>query len=365
MSETVESEYRPDRVSPPGATLRDVLEDRGMSQSELSERMGRSRKTVNEIMKGKAPITPETALMLERVLGVAASFWNNREHYYRESVARREERKRLSRHSAWRNALPASAMARLGWISVSKDSVELTRELLGFFGVASPQQWHQVWDAMEASFRRSKAFQSDCAAVAAWLRRGEIEAARIDTESYDPGRFREALQHVRGLTRSGPRVFRPQLEELCAEAGVAVTFVPELPKTRVSGSARWLSSTKALIQLSLRHKTDDHLWFTFFHEAAHVLLHPKRAVFLEVTSGVRENAEEESQADRFAADSLIPPKEYEAFVSARRFSPAAIRSCARSVGIAPGILVGRLQHDGYVPFRSSLNGLKRSFKWTH
>ena len=83
MSNVIQNQYTPDYVSPPGETLQEVLEERGMSQAELAERTGRPKKTINEIINGKAAITPETALQLERVLGIPASFWNNRERRYR------------------------------------------------------------------------------------------------------------------------------------------------------------------------------------------------------------------------------------------------------------------------------------------
>jgi HTH-type transcriptional regulator / antitoxin HigA len=95
MSSNAHNQYHPDYVSPPGDTLLDVLEGVGMTQAELAERLGKSRKHVNEVIKGVAGITPEMALQLERVLGVAAHFWNNREQQYREHLARQEERERL------------------------------------------------------------------------------------------------------------------------------------------------------------------------------------------------------------------------------------------------------------------------------
>jgi Zn-dependent peptidase ImmA (M78 family) len=132
-----------------------------------------------------------------------------------------------------------------------------------------------------------------------------------------------------------------QVTELCAKAGVAVIFVPEIPGTRTCGATRWLTPTKAMIMLSLRYKTEDHLWFTFFHEAAHILLHGKREVFLEDDDEVSEDVRaKEEEADWFASDFLIPP---EAF---RRFHPRGahishedIIEFAQQLGIAPGIVV--------------------------
>lgn len=95
MSNAIQNQYTPDYVSPSGETLQEILEEHGMSQAELAERTGRLKKTINEIINGKAAITPETALQLERVLGIPASFWNNRERQYREALALIEEEKCL------------------------------------------------------------------------------------------------------------------------------------------------------------------------------------------------------------------------------------------------------------------------------
>ncbi len=161
-----------------------------------------------------------------------------------------------------------------------------------------------------------------------------------------------------------PEVFQPRLVGRCAAAGVAVAFVPELPNTGVSGATRRPGKDKALIQLSLRYKTDDHLWFTFFHEAGHILKHGK-AVFLEASSNGL-NDEREAEADAFAVGFLIPRAKFQAFAAQPRPTEAAIRKFAQNVGVAPGIVVGRLQHDGSLPYRSGCNRLKRCLRWaTH
>ena len=149
-----------------------------------------------------------------------------------------------------------------------------------------------------------------------------------------------------------------RMKELCREAGVALVFVPELPRTHVSGATRWLSSDRALILQSLRYRKDDHFWFTFFHEAAHILLHGKHAVFIDDES--KALSDEEIRADSFAANHLIPRARYERFVSVRPISRARVLAFAEDLEIAPGIVVGRLQHDKLVPF-SWFQDLKRTF----
>jgi hypothetical protein len=208
-----------------------------------------------------------------------------------------------------------------------------------------------------ASFRKSPSFKSDDGAVATWLRIGELKASSIQCEPYDPQRFREVLRRIRSLTREVPEEFEPELTRLCAERGVAVVFVPEVSGTRASGAAHWLGPARALIQLSLRHKTDDHLWFSFFHEAGHLLLHSKKETF--ITAEHHSDAAED-EANEFAASWLIP-KRFDGQLACLE-TLDEIRSFADDLGIAPGIVVGRLQKEGVLDW-SQGNKLKRKFRF--
>lgn len=351
--------YEPDYTLPPGETLLEVLETKGMSQTELALRTGRTLKTINEIIKGKAAITAETSLQLERVLGVPSSFWNNLERNYRADLAAIEERNRLEANVEWVRQFPVRALVKMGAIRDARDPAAQVIEILSFFGVASPEAWYETWSDAEVVYRRSPAFKSSPGAVSAWLRLGENRAQAVSCAPYNRERFRSALATARALTLEPPEVIQSELTRVCAEAGVAVVFVPELPKTHLSGATRWLSPVKALIQLILRHKSDDHLWFCFFHEAGHILLHGKKDMFLE---GDGDQGEKERQANEFAADFLIPPSSYRTFATNRLISKAAIERFAESIGIAAGIVVGRLQHDGLLP-PSHCNDLKQRYAW--
>lgn len=366
--------FTPDFAVPPGETLLEVLESRGLTQIELAERTGRPKKTINEIIKGHAAITPETALQFERVLGIEAAFWTALEWDYQSAIARRSERERLATQVDWLKELPVKAMINAGWIKAKSSAVEQLEALLAFFGVASVDAWQDVWrDYRDAvAFRASPSFESDFGAMTAWLRQSELEGRAIDTGLFDASAFKSALADVRSLTAEAPEVFCPHMRERCAAAGVAVVFVRELPKLRVCGATRWLTSDKALIALTLRYKRDDHFWFTFFHEAAHILLHGKRAFFVEEerrspAKETREDASDvarqEEEANRFARDFLIPPAAYAEFKRQHAFGEQAIRAFAATVGIAPGIVVGRLQHESILPYPTPLNHLKRSFVW--
>jgi HTH-type transcriptional regulator / antitoxin HigA len=341
--------WQPDWVQTPGEILTEALQERDMTQSDLARRMGRPIKTINEIVNGKAAITPETAIQLELTLGISAAFWNSLEGTYRAQLARLRSEEELGQYAKWASSFPVKDLVRHQLIDQGANRAATVAALLRYFGVSSPDAWKQQWLSPAASFRASPTFTSSPHAAAAWLRWGELVASRIDTQPFEAARLRDILPTVRSLSRGNLALIRDELEALFATAGVALVLTPEMTKVRLSGAARWLSADKAMIQLSLRHKTDDQFWFSLFHEVRH-LLRRKRVDFVHDEDEPRgKTDDDENDADRFARDTLIPPSDYEAFIDQKAFTAVAIRSFAKDQGIAPGIVVGRLQRDGHVP----------------
>jgi HTH-type transcriptional regulator / antitoxin HigA len=355
------SRYAPDYALPPGATLVEVLAERGMSQAELARRVGLSAKHVNQIILGAAALSAETALRLERVTGVPAGVWTELEADYRVAQTRQEELARLEGHAGWLRTFPVNELIRRGYIRRDVADVERLRDLLSFFKVATPDAWQQVW-ALPTAYRRSQAFDVEYAALAAWLRIGEIHAGQLDLHSFDRAKFRASLSKVRELTVvEDPAAWLPQLKRLCAEVGVALVIEPEIKGARIHGAVRWLTSERPLIQLSLRYGWADIFWFTFFHESGHILLHDrKRLTFVDVVNPARTDDSMEREADDFAGRVLLP----RAFDQqlARTRSRAQVLALARDAGVHPGVVVGRLQHDGRIPF-SYMNGLRVQFRF--
>ncbi len=361
MTNMLQNEYQPDYVSAPGETLLETLETIGMSQAELAKRMGRPVKTINEIIQQKAAITAETALQLEQVLHIPASFWLKLEQHYRESLARLAEEQRLTSWIEWLKELPIREMMCRGWIPPCTNKSQQVLEVLKFFGVASPDAWQAIWESKVIAYRKSTALESNFGAVTAWLRQGELEAQEVECAPYNAEAFHDVLISIRTLTVEPVNCFQKELVSLCAKAGVAVVFVQELANTRICGSTQWLTPMKALVQLSLRYKTDDQLWFTFFHEAGHILRHGKRQVFLEIDQKDRE--EKEDEANRFATNILINHIPWQRFITQGSYrTKAGIKEFAKEVGIAPGIVVGRLQHEKLLPY-THCNDLKRYLAW--
>jgi HTH-type transcriptional regulator / antitoxin HigA len=359
MIETTRT-FTPDWVSPPGDTIADILEERDWTQIELAERLGYTTKHISLLINGKASINEETALKLERVLGSTAGFWLNREAQYRAALARIEEENRLKGWTSWLDQLPVKDLMNQGVIPkcrlIAKNKPDLVKKLLQFFGVASPEDWQNYYAGMEVAFRRTREEQSDVGAISAWLRLGEIRAEQLDSPKYSKPKFEKAVREIRALTVLPAEEFEPQMQKLCQKAGVVFVLVPSIKRAHVCGVARWLNPHKALIQLSLYAKTNDCFWFNFFHEAAHILLHDKENIFLdEWNSGESLKSEQEGQADKWSREFLIPP-DYEGELAKLKYETDVI-DFAERIGIHPGIVIGRLQHDRLID-PSWMNGLK-------
>lgn len=340
--------FQPAWASPPGDTIAAVLRERSMTQSDLAERTGYSKKHINDLVRGRAAITFEAALRLETVLGSTADFWMRRELLYREAIARSQVYAEHAESADWLKTLPLADMIRLGWIDRFHDKGQQVAECLRFFAVASVPAWQSTYSEMAGAFRSSPKATMSGAAASAWIRQGEILASKVESEPYNAPRLRQALASLRALTRStDPNVFVPQLKQTASSFGVAVVFLPRPKQCPASGATKWLAPDKAMLLLSNRYKSHDTLWFTIFHEMCHILRHSKKITVIEGANNLDQHLE--SEADAFAADVLIPPEHAERLPSIGR-SCAAIAAFAAEIGVAPDIVLGRMQKEKLLPW---------------
>lgn len=348
-------DFQPDWVSPPGDTITDILRERNLSPEQFASQLQRTPEEVTNLLRGQTAITLEMARRLEQTLGASLQFWMARDYQYHQDLARREQLEKR-----WLSELPIQDMVSFGWLP-SQAPPNLAA-CLKFFDVPSVAVWNERYTELQQvmSFRTSAAFRSKPAAVAAWLRQGEVEAKAIRCRDWNANVFRQSLAEIRKLTREKkPDKFLPPLKRLCAECGVAVVTLRAPSGCRASGATSFLADNKAILMLSFRHLSDDHFWFTFFHEAGHLLLHGKRRFFLEADELT--TTMEENDANAFAASTLVPP-EFQAELLTLRPTHKAVIRFAMHVGISPGIVVGQLQHLRHIKY-NQLNRLKRHYTW--
>jgi len=348
--------YEPDYAVAPGEIILETIEALGMTQRELAIRTGLSAKTINLVIHGQEPVTYETAIKLERATGTVASLWSNLEKNYREQRARLEDRNRLTSKVSWLDTIPVKELMARHAIAHARDKAALLEAVLSFFGVSSVEAWKELWLAPQVAARRSPCFESEPGATATWLRLGELQVQNVECKPYDKAEFQDALNHVRRLTKEESGEFVPEMKRLCAETGVAIAFVREIEGAPWHGASWWLTADKAVIELSLRYKWEDQFWFSFFHEAGHILNDSKKGVFINAG---KDGDPFEDRANQFAADFLIPPERAKYIRLLRSYTQVA--SFASELGISPSIVIGRFQRE--TGKWGHFNKMRRKLAW--
>lgn len=276
--------FTPDYAVPPGRTLKETLETLGMDQRELAVRTGLTRKTINQIIQGKHPLSQSTALKLERVTGVPARVWNNLEMVFQERNARTKDRERLEKDLDWLDLIPVTELVRREAVPKTREKVARLSEVLKFFGVNAVSEWEDLWVGNPVCrIGGSDSPNPNLGAMAAWLRLGEIEAMRMDSSPFDRARFLSMMKWMpkAGLQASQPRNWTGEWIGMCAKSGVALVLVPPMPGCSLNCVARWLNPRKAMIQIDPELLNQNRFSSTFINACAHLLHGRKKELYFE------------------------------------------------------------------------------------
>ena len=352
---TKEYAFTPDFAVAPGETIREIMEDMGMTQRELAMRLGISVQSLCRIFKGEQAISVETAKSLERVTGTPAHFWTNLESNYRLQIAKKKDAIIFERQKEWIKNFPINILKKRGYIQESS-FIETFEAVLQFFGVSSVDAWEATWAQPDAAARRSRSncFEDNRYYAATWVRMGEIAAQKKRCGASNIKKFKASMSEIRQLTRENPSVFLPELDKICCSCGVSLALVPEFPRLKWYGATTWHDET-ALIILNIRGKREDSFWFSFFHEAGHVILHDRHC--LRINDGKHEDIREK-EANDFAKEVLFG-KEYDRILSINNAED--IKKLAEELNISPGIVTG--QYHFLTKKYNCFNFLIRKFKW--
>jgi len=346
------NQYFPQTVFHPGETLSEKLEEMGMGPKEFAIRTDKPEKTIIAILKGESSITAEMAVQFENVTKIPAHFWINLQRGYDESLAREKRKAILLESEAWMKSFPVTDMIKNGWIEGVKSAEERTAALLAFFGFSSHNAWENYYygQQLKVAFRISLAYTKESHALSAWLRKGDLQATELKVNSFDEKNFKEALMDIKGIMVKQPDDFFTQLQKLCLKAGVKVVHTPCLPKAPISGSTRWLNDGVPLIQLSGRYKRNDSFWFTFFHEAGHILLHGKKDIFLEDIEYTDKDLDKEKEADEFSVKWTFSEEQEAELLENVHITENDVIEYAKKFNTHPAMIIGRLQKKGRIHY---------------
>ena len=347
--------YISDLAIHPGELLEETIEEIGMSQAELANRLGRPTQAINEIIKGKKSITPATAIELEDVLKVPAHIWVGLESEYQMVKAKQEELKVMEQETSLLDKFPYLDLSKLGFVEKTRDKMKKVDELRGFFSVANLGRIEHV-GAYQSAFRVTSHKNITHESIASWIQAGRLKADAIDTKPFDKSKLKKLLPKIKKSMLLDITDAIATCKELLASCGVAFVLMPHFKNTGAQGATFWLNNKdKAVLMMSLRGKSSDMFWFSLFHEIGHILLHKKREIFIENGYDTPKLREQEEEANRFARDLLIPQKDFEVFVASESCkTPIGVKTFAESLNIKTSIVVGRMMHEKLITYTHSL-----------
>jgi len=347
-------ELTPDWSVHPGVILRGVLEERGIRQSELAERTGLTAKHINQIVSGSIGISTDVAVLLERALDAEAGFWMRVEADYQAHISREKAKAQLQEFSQWAMKFDSETLQRHKVTNADDDPSTRADKLLRFFGVATTEAFEQTWLQPRVSFRRSQAFPVTEQNTALWLRLVERNAQNLGLPPLRDAALRKTTRTLPAMTTlTIPDGFTAARAAL-AEAGVALTFVREIPRTRVCGATWWLAADRPVIGLTARGRKPDIFWFNLLHEVAHILLHPRRTTFLDLDTEKTVSDPAEQQADALAEQTLLPDQSRAAI--ARATTREQLLLLATRLGVGVTIVAG---HHGHATGQWHIGGSLR------
>lgn len=352
----------------PGYYVKELIDDQGITQEELAKRLQTTPKTVSDLVNGKINLTDEMVLKLSIVFGTSTGLWLNLNRKFIEKKLEIKERQQMDQECELVRMLDYKFWVNLGVVKPVRTAAERAKELQTYFKVSSLSVLQERNFLVQYRTSVSEVRDINVINANAWVQTAINLGYATETEEFDKQKLKDYLPEIRSMTVQKPTDFMPRLKEILKSCGVALVVLPNLKNCGVNGAVKWLKKDKALLALNDRGKDADKFWFALFHELGHVL---QQRVTMLIVSG-KENEELatderlqklEVEADNFSQDKLIPPKDYEKFIeeSANRFNENAIRSFAESINTLPGIVLGRLQHDGFVPQKTTLNKLKRKY----
>jgi len=356
MKTNIKNEKQAARVFHPGEILLDELNERQLTQAEFSEIIGRPARTVNEIIKGKRGITPETAGVIAAGLGTSPDMWLSMQAEYDLFTLNKKTKDKpqdIQDRSVLYSLFPIADLLRRNYIKKKVNVNDLQKEILSGLGLASINEFKSFTGA---HFRAS---EGDI--VHNYLKTWVVLAKKLATSksagTYNQDKLIEFAKTIRSFSSdvSGIKKVIEQLNKL----GVRVIFLPHFSKTRVDGAACWLDDKSPLIIMSLRYERIDNFYFTLLHEIGHIVLHSSSdssPCFIDDIHSPSKD-DKEKAANKFAVINLG----LEGVVPSLKFidiTPQILNKKSEELGIHPSLLIGHLQYENllnYTAYQRFLN----------
>lgn len=340
-------EYKEIAAFHPGYYIADIIEDMGISQDEFATRMGTTGKTVSKLVNGQCNLSNDLAQKIATMLGTSVEVWLKLQSVYDQKKIEIDQQRQFDEQEKIVSMIDYAYFVKVAKLAETRKASEKVANLCSFFKISDLRIL--LKPDFLVNFRAAVSLDEEKRLInaQAWLQTAMNFSKSIPVNRFDADKLQYFLPEIRKMTLQTPEAFLPRLREIFADCGVAFVLLPHLKNSGVNGAVKWVNSDYVLLALNDRRCYADTFWFSLFHEIRHVLQQKIRTVFISSdTKQVNQlNTELEADADKFAQDYLIPPEEYMRFAPSFYTSDREIEAFARQIGIHPGVVAGRLQHD--------------------
>lgn len=347
----------------PGYYIKDIIEEKQMTQAEFAVRLGTTPKNLSELLAGKIKLSADLAYKLSIMLGTDINVWLNLQQTYEKKLTEIKQRKKIDEEIEIYNMIDYKYFVSLSLLPDTKDVIERIKKLCGFFNISS------LCVLKERDFLVN--FRSGVKEIKsvnivnsrAWVQTAINIGSNIYTVSYDEKKLVESLQEIRALTLKQPREFIPELRRIFSECGVSFVVLPNLKNCGINGAVKWINKSKVILAINNRRRYADTFWFSLFHEIKHILQHKTRELIISLEQADLETLDRnlEQEANLFAENYLIDPNDYKTFVQSGKYNVNEIKVFAEKIKLDEGIVLGRLQNDHYLNY-NQYNHLKKKYE---
>lgn len=345
------NEYKDIIAFHPGYYIADIIEDMEISQAEFAARMGTTAKTLSQLLNGQANISNDLAKKLSVMMGTSVEVWLNLQNTYDQKLIEIQQSKDFDAQSEIIKQIDYKYFVKVAGLAVTRNTKEKVANLCKYFKVADLRI--MLEPDFLVNFRASPSYNSEKNIInsRAWIQTAMNVSRNIETKPYNAVKLKEYLPELKSMTIQKPEVFLPRMREIFAECGVAFVLLPHLKNSGVNGAVKWVTEERVVLAMNNRGLDADKFWFSLFHEIKHVLQQKLKTVFVSSTTDemININNHLEEEADKFAKNYLIAPSDLKHFSPSKYTSDDEIIKFAEQIGIHPGIVAGRLQHDGIIP----------------
>lgn len=343
-------EYKEIMAFHPGYYIQETIEELEITQEEFAIRLGTTAKTISKLVNGEINLSNDIAHKLSNMLGTSVELWLNLQTAYEKKLIEINEARQLDQQKSIVYMIDYKYFVDLGLVTEARKIEDKITNLRRFFQISSldillTPDFLVNYRTATQSFNDKNIINSR-----AWLQTAINIGRNMQVANFDAKKLKSYLPEIRSMTLQSPQVFLPRLKEIFSKCGVTFVLLPYLKNSGVNGAVKWINKDKVILALNDRRKSADTFWFSLFHEIKHVLQQKHKQIFIsgqEINTAYL-NEQLEAEADKFAQETLIPEKLYQAFINNRNFSDPAIISFAKQIGIHPGIIFGRLQHDNHL-----------------